>query len=179
MWDALTWCRYGPAVYSSMYVCVCVHACLCEWMWMSEWVSWEIVVSVCATGCILKQAMSCMFLLLCRVRVRDINDAFKELGHMVTLHSSSGQPLTKLMVMQQAVDIITSLEQQVRGNSTQHTTRYTHTILSVIKVEGSTCRGVEQVMHVWPWCTTFVCDIWPWCTGGNLWWLGILSSLLE
>lgn len=50
-----------------------------------------------------------------RVRVRDINEAFKELGSMVTLHSGSSQPLTKLMVLQQAVNVITTLEQQVRG----------------------------------------------------------------
>ncbi|CAD5125193.1 DgyrCDS13435 [Dimorphilus gyrociliatus] len=49
-----------------------------------------------------------------RLRVRDINEAFKELGHMVTLHTSTGQPLTKLMVLQQAVNVITTLEQQVR-----------------------------------------------------------------
>ena len=50
-----------------------------------------------------------------RVRVRDINEAFKELGQMVTLHCNSSQPLTKLMVLQQAVNVITSLEGQVRG----------------------------------------------------------------
>lgn len=49
-----------------------------------------------------------------RVRVRDINEAFKELGQMVTLHCNSSQPLTKLMVLQQAVNVITSLEGQVR-----------------------------------------------------------------
>ncbi|CAG5116356.1 unnamed protein product, partial [Candidula unifasciata] len=49
-----------------------------------------------------------------RVRVRDINEAFKELGQMVTLHCTSSQPLTKLMVLQQAVNVITSLESQVR-----------------------------------------------------------------
>ena len=74
-------------------------------------------MSLHITDFILKQAMSCIFLLLCRVRVRDINDAFKELGHMVTLHSTSGQPLTKLMVMHEAVNIITGLEQQVRGKT--------------------------------------------------------------
>ena len=51
-----------------------------------------------------------------RVRVRDINESFKELGQMVTLHRSSGQPLTKLGILQEAVNVITSLEQQVRGN---------------------------------------------------------------
>ncbi|XP_074661184.1 transcription factor 12-like isoform X1 [Tubulanus polymorphus] len=49
-----------------------------------------------------------------RIRVRDINESFKELGHMVTIHTGSTQPLTKLMILQQAVNIITQLEQQVR-----------------------------------------------------------------
>ncbi|XP_070178154.1 transcription factor 12-like [Littorina saxatilis] len=49
-----------------------------------------------------------------RVRVRDINEAFKELGQMVTMHTSTSQPLTKLMVLQQAVNVITGLEGQVR-----------------------------------------------------------------
>ncbi|KAK7476871.1 hypothetical protein BaRGS_00031874 [Batillaria attramentaria] len=49
-----------------------------------------------------------------RVRVRDINEAFKELGQMVTMHTTSSQPLTKLMVLQQAVNVITALESQVR-----------------------------------------------------------------
>jgi hypothetical protein len=57
-----------------------------------------------------------------RVRVRDINEAFKELGSMVTLHSGSSQPLTKLMVLQQAVNVITTLEQQVRGKFLLHVT---------------------------------------------------------
>lgn len=55
-----------------------------------------------------------------RLRVRDINEAFKELGHMVTMHQGNGQPMTKLMVLQQAVNIITQLEQQVRGIGTHH-----------------------------------------------------------
>uniref|UniRef100_A0A8W8NWN0 BHLH domain-containing protein n=1 Tax=Magallana gigas TaxID=29159 RepID=A0A8W8NWN0_MAGGI len=50
-----------------------------------------------------------------RLRVRDINDAFKELGEMVSLQSGSSQPLTKLMILQHAVNVITALEQQVRG----------------------------------------------------------------
>uniref|UniRef100_A0A1I8JSA8 BHLH domain-containing protein n=1 Tax=Macrostomum lignano TaxID=282301 RepID=A0A1I8JSA8_9PLAT len=49
-----------------------------------------------------------------RLRVKDINDAFKELGQMVDMHTGNSQPLTKLMVLQQAVGIITALEQQVR-----------------------------------------------------------------
>ena len=51
-----------------------------------------------------------------RLRVRDINEAFKELGHMVTVHTGGGTPMTKLMVLQNAVNVITQLEAQVRGN---------------------------------------------------------------
>nr|XP_034320999.1 transcription factor 4 isoform X5 [Crassostrea gigas] len=49
-----------------------------------------------------------------RIRVRDINEAFKELGQMVALQSGSTQPLTKVMILQHAVHVISSLEQQVR-----------------------------------------------------------------
>ncbi|XP_041704578.2 transcription factor 12-like [Coregonus clupeaformis] len=49
-----------------------------------------------------------------RLRVRDINDAFKELGHMTQLHLKSEKPQTKLLVLHQAVAVILSLEQQVR-----------------------------------------------------------------
>ncbi|KAM9720086.1 transcription factor 3a isoform 1-T1 [Menidia menidia] len=49
-----------------------------------------------------------------RLRVRDINEAFKELGRMCQLHLSYEKPQTKLNVLQQAVNIILNLEQQVR-----------------------------------------------------------------
>uniref|UniRef100_A0A5K3FCJ5 BHLH domain-containing protein n=1 Tax=Mesocestoides corti TaxID=53468 RepID=A0A5K3FCJ5_MESCO len=49
-----------------------------------------------------------------RVRVRDINDAFKELGRMCMIHLKNERPQTKLTILQQAVTLITSLEQQVR-----------------------------------------------------------------
>lgn len=52
-----------------------------------------------------------------RLRVRDINEAFKELGHMCQLHLKSEKPQTKLLVLHQAVAVILSLEQQVRGQS--------------------------------------------------------------
>ncbi|XP_056586577.1 transcription factor 4-like isoform X2 [Triplophysa dalaica] len=49
-----------------------------------------------------------------RLRVRDINEAFKELGRMVQIHLKSDKPQTKLLILHQAVAVILSLEQQVR-----------------------------------------------------------------
>lgn len=56
----------------------------------------------------------CIYLLF-RIRVRDINEAFKELGRMVVLHLKCDKSQTKLNILHQAVDVITHLEQQVRG----------------------------------------------------------------
>lgn len=50
-----------------------------------------------------------------RLRVRDINEAFKELGRMCQLHLSNEKPQTKLLILHQAVNVILNLEQQVRG----------------------------------------------------------------
>uniref|UniRef100_A0A8B9JBW2 Transcription factor E2-alpha n=1 Tax=Astyanax mexicanus TaxID=7994 RepID=A0A8B9JBW2_ASTMX len=49
-----------------------------------------------------------------RLRVRDINEAFKELGRMCQLHLSTDKPQTKLLILHQAVNVILNLEQQVR-----------------------------------------------------------------
>uniref|UniRef100_A0A671YSI7 Transcription factor 12 n=1 Tax=Sparus aurata TaxID=8175 RepID=A0A671YSI7_SPAAU len=49
-----------------------------------------------------------------RLRVRDINEAFKELGRMCQLHLKSEKPQTKLLILHQAVAVILNLEQQVR-----------------------------------------------------------------
>ncbi|RXM98506.1 Transcription factor E2-alpha [Acipenser ruthenus] len=50
-----------------------------------------------------------------RLRVRDINEAFKELGRMCQLHLSADKPQTKLLILHQAVNVILNLEQQVRA----------------------------------------------------------------
>ncbi|XP_014851364.1 PREDICTED: transcription factor E2-alpha-like isoform X8 [Poecilia mexicana] len=49
-----------------------------------------------------------------RVRVRDINEAFRELGRMCQVHLQSDKAQTKLVILQQAVQVILSLEKQVR-----------------------------------------------------------------
>lgn len=51
------------------------------------------------------------------MRVRDINEAFKELGRLCTVHLHSERPQTKLMILQQAVSVILKLETQLRGAS--------------------------------------------------------------
>jgi len=53
-----------------------------------------------------------------RLRVKDINDAIKELGQMIAGHTGSSQPMTRLMIVQEAVTVITALEQQLRGTAT-------------------------------------------------------------
>lgn len=58
-----------------------------------------------------------------RLRVRDINEAFKELGRMCQLHLNHDKPQTKLVILHQAVNVILSLEQQVRGGSLSGTSR--------------------------------------------------------
>jgi len=50
-----------------------------------------------------------------RLRVRDINEAFKELGHMVQIHMNHDKPQTKLTILHHAVQVILQLEHEVRG----------------------------------------------------------------
>ena len=50
-----------------------------------------------------------------RIRIRDINEALKELGRMCMTHLKSDKPQTKLGILNMAVEVIMQLEQQVRG----------------------------------------------------------------
>lgn len=49
-----------------------------------------------------------------RVRIRDINDALKELGRICSTHAKADKAMTKLGILNNAVDVIMALEQQVR-----------------------------------------------------------------
>jgi len=49
-----------------------------------------------------------------RVRIRENNEALKELGRICSIHMKSDKPMTKLGIMNHAVELIVSLEQQVR-----------------------------------------------------------------
>lgn len=49
-----------------------------------------------------------------RIRIRDINEALKELGRMCQSHLRTDKAQTKLGVLNMAVEVIMSLEQQVR-----------------------------------------------------------------
>lgn len=49
-----------------------------------------------------------------RIRVKDINDAFKELGTMCAQHKSADRNRTKLMILHDAVEVITYLERAVK-----------------------------------------------------------------
>jgi hypothetical protein len=58
-----------------------------------------------------------VFCLVFRIRIRDINEALKELGRMCMQHLKSDKPQTKLGILNMAVEVIMQLEQQVRGRS--------------------------------------------------------------
>jgi len=52
-----------------------------------------------------------------RVRIRDINDALKELGRICHTHAKADKPMTKLAILNSAVDVIMALENQVRDRN--------------------------------------------------------------
>lgn len=56
-----------------------------------------------------------LLLFFIRIRIRDINEALKELGRMCMTHLKTDKPQTKLGILNMAVEVIMSLEQQVRG----------------------------------------------------------------
>ena len=50
-----------------------------------------------------------------RIRVRDINAAFKELGNMTAPHCNNDKVQTKLNILHQAVVVIIDLEKKVKS----------------------------------------------------------------
>ena len=49
--------------------------------------------------------------------MKDINEAFQELGRMCMAHLKTDKVESKLKILHQAVEVITTLEQQVRGRN--------------------------------------------------------------
>ncbi|KAK5851662.1 hypothetical protein PBY51_023201 [Eleginops maclovinus] len=96
-----------------------------------------------------------------RLRVRDINEAFKELGKMVQLHLKSDKPQTKLLILHQAVAVILSLEQQVRERNLNPKAA----CLKRREEEKGSCHRTGVTSH-WPPLTTLPP---PWAMGRTLW----------
>ena len=85
-----------------------------------------------------------------RVRVRDINEAFSELGRVVVLHMALDRPLTKLGILQHAVTLITELERQVQGMSLTHPEDW---------FGGGFCRMKRRFRHACVTVTLLMCFI--------------------
>lgn len=51
------------------------------------------------------------------MRIRDINEALNELGKMCKAHLKTDKPVTKLGILNMAVDVIMQLEQKVRDRN--------------------------------------------------------------
>ncbi|GBO18364.1 Transcription factor 12 [Araneus ventricosus] len=47
--------------------------------------------------------------------IQDINEAFKELGRKCKMHLKPERAMTKLNILRQAVEVISTLENQIRG----------------------------------------------------------------
>lgn len=73
-----------------------------------------IIVSIKFFTC-LKNVRFFFLFLIFRIRIRDINEALKELGRMCMAHLKTDKPQTKLGILNMAVEVIMTLEQQVRG----------------------------------------------------------------
>lgn len=110
-----------------------------------------------------------------RLRVRDINEAFKELGRMVQLHLKSDKPQTKLLILHQAVAVILSLEQQVRGqlcmrhltlitNNRNHRSRHEGARIQTNITNSKVLLGANISIYIFPpnysrvWVKYVLCD---------------------
>lgn len=90
---------------------------------------------------------------LCRLRVRDINEAIKELGQMIALHTGTGQTMTKLTILQEAVNVITTLEQQLRG-------LYSSAVDIIIIFAELSVQGVKLFQLQLGFLLLFICLLW-------------------
>jgi len=67
------------------------------------------------TTIVLRRVLTINPMFRSRIRIRDINEALKELGRMCMTHLKTDKPQTKLGILNMAVEVIMTLEQQVRG----------------------------------------------------------------
>lgn len=79
-----------------------------------------------------------------RIRIRDINEALKELGRMCMTHLKTDKPQTKLGILNMAVEVIMTLEQQVRGMYFKERSRGSNGAGSEQSVRFLVCRTKPQ-----------------------------------
>ena len=86
------------------------------------------------------------------MRIRDINEALKELGRMCMAHMKQDKPQTKLGVLNLAVDVIMTLEQQVRGQmASDSRTRPARGVMCSLADVHSAIGGVSQSATIADW----------------------------
>ena len=88
-----------------------------------------------------------------RIRIRDINESLKDLGRICMSHLKSDKPQTKLSILNMAVDVIITLEQQVRERNlnpkvslnNQSPCENNHLLLRLLVLKDGKRRSVTRV----------------------------------